>query len=227
VATHIDLTSNALGERTERETATRIHLVRHGTTLLNRQNRYRGRRDVPLDQGGWLDAWSAASALEHEGVTAIYTSPLRRARDTARIVGDVTGIVEVTDLPGLVNVDYGDWEGLTSDEALAHDPAAFARYQACAPDACCPNGEWLDVASRRVTLALQSLAALHPGGNVAAVSHAAMVRLAIVAAGAAAPDQWRTTLPNGSITVFDVLGDDIEVVRVPGTAGVAAPAGSG
>jgi len=225
VTTDIDLTPNGLARRDEqaREAATRIHLVRHGTTLLNRQNRYRGRRDVPLDQGGWLDAWSAAATLEHEGVTAIYSSPLRRARDTARIVGDVTGIAEVVDLPGLVNLDYGDWEGLTSDEAAAHDPEAYARYQSCTPDAACPGGEGLAIAARRVTLALQSLAALHPGGDVAAVSHAAMVRLAIVAAGAAEPAQWRTTLPNGSITVFDVVGDEIEVVRVPEPVAVTAP----
>ena len=199
--------------------------MRHGTTLLNRQNRYRGRRDVPLDQGGWVDAWAAAGALEHEGVTAVYTSHLRRARDTARIVGDVTGIAEVIDMPGLVNLDYGEWEGLTAEEADAHDPAAFARYQVCTPDAACPRGETLANATRRVTLALRSIAALHPGGNVAAVSHAAMVRLAIVAAGAAPREQWRTTLPNGSITVFDVVGDEIEVVRVPNPVAVAAPAG--
>ena len=48
---------------------TRIHLVRHGTTLLNRANRYRGRRDVPLDAGGWQDAWSAAEELQDVGLS--------------------------------------------------------------------------------------------------------------------------------------------------------------
>src|SRR6478735_12659897 len=96
------------------ERATRIHLVRHGTTLLNRQNRYRGRRDVALDQGGWDDAWSAASELQAVALAAVYSSPLRRARDTARIVADVAGVEEVADLPGLTNLEYGAWEGLTS-----------------------------------------------------------------------------------------------------------------
>ena len=163
---------------------TRIHLVRHGTTLLNRENRYRGRRDVPLDQGGWEDAWGAARVLESQGIEAVYTSPLRRARDTARIVADVSGLDEVIDLPGLVNLHYGEWEALTSREAEAHDPVEFAKYQAYADGAACPGGEALEVAAQRMKLSLRMLAALHPGGTIAAVSHAATVRLAIVAAGA-------------------------------------------
>ena len=163
---------------------TRIHLIRHGTTLLNRENRYRGRRDVPLDQGGWEDAWGAARVLESQGIEAVYTSPLRRARDTARIVADVAGLDDVVDLPGLVNLHYGEWEALTSREAETHDPVEFAKYQSYSTGATCPGGEALDVAAQRMKLSLRMLAALHPGGTVAAVSHAAMVRLAIVAAGA-------------------------------------------
>ena len=53
----------------------RIYLVRHGTTLLNRKNRYRGRIDVPLDEGGWRDAWAAAGVLGDKGIQAVYASP--------------------------------------------------------------------------------------------------------------------------------------------------------
>ena len=142
---------------------TRIFLVRHGTTMLNRSSRYRGRRDVPLDRGGWDDAWSAAAYLSGAELDAVYSSPLRRARDTARIVADAADVPEVVDLPGLVNLDYGQWEGLTAEES----------------------------------------AALHPGGTVAAVTHAAVVRLALVMAGAAERSTWRLALPNGSVTVLD------------------------
>jgi broad specificity phosphatase PhoE len=190
-----------------------IHLVRHGTTLLNRANRYRGRRDVPLDQGGWDDAWSAGGQLVDAGIEAVYSSPLRRARDTARIVADATGIDAVTDLPGLVNLDYGAWEGLTSAEAQEHDPAEYARYQRGDAEVACPAGERLDLAEARIVLALRSLAALHPGGTVAAVSHAAMVRLAIVAAGGVAREDWRVALPNGSVTAFTVTVDGLALIR--------------
>jgi broad specificity phosphatase PhoE len=197
----------------------RVHLVRHGTTLLNRQNRYRGRIDVPLDAGGWQDAWTAAAELEHAGLGAVYASPLRRARDTARVVADAAGIERVLDMPGLVNLDYGVWEGLTSDEAAARDPEAFAAYTAYAPDAACPGGEALEVASARTLAALHMLALLHPGGTVAAVSHAAIVRLAITAVSDGPRSEWRRVLANGSVTVFDVSPSAIELVRVPAHVG--------
>jgi broad specificity phosphatase PhoE len=193
----------------------RVHLVRHGTTLLNRQNRYRGRIDVPLDAGGWQDAWTAAAELEDAGVEAVYASPLRRARDTARVVADAVGIERVLDMPGLVNLDYGVWEGLTSAEAAARDPEVYAGYTAYAPDAVCPGGEALDVASARTLAALYTLGLLHPGGTVAAVSHAAIVRLAITAVAGTPRSEWRRVLANGSVTVFDVRPGAIDLVRVP------------
>ena len=161
--------------------ACRIYLVRHGTTLLNRKNRYRGRIDVPLDEGGWRDAWAAAGVLGDKGIQAVYASPLRRARDTARVIADAAGIDTVTDLPGLVNLDYGDWDGLTPEEAAERHPQAYADYHAYAPGARTPGGEWLDLAAERMVLSMRMLALLHPGGTVAAVSHAATVRLLISA----------------------------------------------
>jgi broad specificity phosphatase PhoE len=173
---------------------------------------------VPLDQGGWDDAWAAGRELEHSGPSAIYSSPLRRARDTARIVADVTGVEPVTDLPALVNLDYGHWEGLTSAEAAERDPERFAAYQICSPGAACPGGESLALATRRVVLGLQVMASLHPGATVIAVSHAAMVRLALVASGWVEPASWRADLPNGSVTTFEVLDEQIRLLDVPSAA---------
>lgn len=190
---------------------TRVHLVRHGTTLLNRTHRYRGRRDVPLDRGGWEDAWTAAGWLVGAGLDAVYSSPLRRARDTARIVADVAGVEAVVDLPGLVNLDYGRWEGLTAEEARADDPLEFTRYEAGDLTARCPGGESLAEAAARVGLSLRLLAALHPGGTVAAVSHAAVVRLAVVAGGALDAARWRVGLPNGSVTTFIATPEEFVV----------------
>lgn len=192
-----------------------IHLVRHGTTLLNRQNRYRGRIDVPLDEGGWRDAWTAAEELRDVGLAAAYASPLRRARDTARIIADVAGLTSVVDMPGFLNLDYGDWEGLTSDEARERDPEAYAAYQAHSLDAECPGGENLDRAAQRVILSLRTLALLHPGETVAAVSHAAIVRLAITLVAGLPRNEWRRALPNGSVTVFEATGDDVRLVSIP------------
>lgn len=193
----------------------RIYLVRHGTTLLNRANRYRGRIDVPLDEGGWRDAWTAAGLLESVGLQAVYSSPLRRARDTARIIADAAGLPQVVDFPGLMNLHYGLWDSRTPQEAEALDPKAYADYQAFAPGAAIPGGESLDVAAQRMLLTMRMLALLHPGGTVAAVSHAATVRLLITATTGSPRAQWRRALPNGAVTVFESTGQDTVAVDVP------------
>jgi broad specificity phosphatase PhoE len=66
----------------------RLFVVRHGTTTMNVQNRYRGRRDIPLDAQGYQDAVDAARRLSTTGLTAVYTGPLRRTIATAQIIAD-------------------------------------------------------------------------------------------------------------------------------------------
>ncbi|MDQ1294705.1 MAG: hypothetical protein QG608_2590 [Actinomycetota bacterium] len=193
----------------------RIYLVRHGTTLLNRKNRYRGRIDVPLDEGGWRDAWAVAGRLSGTPLDAVYASPLRRARDTAQVIADAAGKDTVQDLPGLVNLAYGQWDGLTPEEAAEEYPAEYAAYQAYAPGAATPGGESLDLAARRMLLSLRLMAALHPGGSVAAVSHAATVRLTICHALNSPRPLWRRVLPNGGLTVFEATTQNVTAVEVP------------
>jgi broad specificity phosphatase PhoE len=183
----------------------RLHVVRHGTTPLNVHGRYRGRLEVPLDEQGWEDARAAAAALAGVGLTAVYTSPLRRARDTARTIADAASVAEIVDDGRLNNLEYGAWTALTSKEAQAFDPLAFDRYQTFDVGAECPGGENLEDAADRMVAALIELGGRHPGEHICAVSHAAMVRLAMVRTGEAARQDWRRSLPNGSTTRFDVV----------------------
>jgi broad specificity phosphatase PhoE len=69
-------------------TTCQIYVVRHGTTTMNVENRYRGRRDVPLDAQGYQDAVDAARQLSGAGLSAVYTGPLRRTIATAQIIAD-------------------------------------------------------------------------------------------------------------------------------------------
>src|SRR5437764_13995809 len=110
--------------------ACRLYLVRHGTTKLNVQNRYRGRRDIPLDPQGYQDAVDAARRLSRVGLAAVYTGPLRRTIATAQIIADEAGVPDLRIVHGLNNVDYGLWEGLTAQEARRQDPDAFELYRA-------------------------------------------------------------------------------------------------
>jgi broad specificity phosphatase PhoE len=195
-----------------------IHVVRHGTTSMNRENRYRGRRDVPLDEGGWRDAREAAERLRDVGLSRVYSSPNQRTRDTASVIGRVAGVPS-EELEGLYNLDYGAWEGLTAHEASVRDPEEYRLYQERPLEAVCPGGEALADAAERMLGALRTIGERDPGQVVAAVSHAVMVRLAVAVLTGRSGPEWRIPLATGSITRFDVRGRSIELAtpRNPGT----------
>jgi broad specificity phosphatase PhoE len=193
----------------------RIHLVRHGRTVMNRQVRFRGRRDVPLDEVGRAEAWEAARNLASERIAAVYTSPLDRAREVARAIAAVCAVDRVIDLPELVNLDYGAWEGLTKEECSSMHPEEFRLYAEEPERATCPDGEALADAADRVVAALRAMGAAHPGEAVAAVTHGAMVRLAVLRVGPERHADWQFKLPTGAATVFEVSGDAVTLVSVP------------
>jgi broad specificity phosphatase PhoE len=194
--------------------ACRLYLVRHGTTVMNVQNRYRGRRDIPLDAQGYQDAVDAARRLSRVGVTAVYTGPLRRTIATAQIIADATEVPDLRILHGLNNLDYGDWEGMTSEEAAAHNPEAHFLYRTSPNTAVCPNGERLLDAQRRMIAAIKLIGDRHPGEAVVAVTHAVMIRLTLVALNGVEGESWRQPIGRGSVTEFHVDGT-IQLASLP------------
>jgi broad specificity phosphatase PhoE len=201
--------------RTRDQGACELYVVRHGTTTLNVQNRYRGRRDVPLDAQGYQDAVDAARALSPLGLTAVYTGPLRRTIATAQIIADEARVPDLRILHGLNNVDYGAWEGLTADEAAVFDPQAFEWYRTDPDRAICPAGERLRDAQERMLEALRLIGARHPGEAVVAVTHAVMIRLACARITGVAGELWRIPVGRGSYTRFLVDGDVVRLSELP------------
>jgi broad specificity phosphatase PhoE len=201
----------------------RLYLVRHGTTTLNVENRYRGRRDIPLDAQGYQDAVDAARRLSGEGLAAVYTGPLRRTIATAQIIADEARVPDIRILHGLNNVDYGAWEGMTAEEAAMFDPEAFSLYRISPGQAVCPLGERLSDAQQRMIDALLLMGSRHAGEAVAAITHAVMIRLALVTLGGVDGENWRVPLGRGSVTVFEVQDGAICLVSPPegGAADVA------
>lgn len=192
-----------------------LFLVRHGTTTLNVQNRYRGRRDVPLDAQGYQDAVDAARQLSSVGLTAVYTGPLRRTIATAQIIADEARVPDLRILHGLNNVDYGAWEGLTAEEASMYSPEAFTLYRTDPHRAVCPAGERLSDAQRRMVEAVALIGARHPGEVVAAVTHAVMIRLLVVGLGDVSGEEWRIPVGRGSVTAASIRDGAISLTRLP------------
>jgi broad specificity phosphatase PhoE len=196
----------------------RLFMIRHGTTTLNVENRYRGRRDIPLDAQGYQDAVDAARRLSGEGLTAVYTGPLRRTIATAQIIADEARVPDIRILHGLNNVDYGAWEGMTAEEAAMFDPAAFELYRTSPSQAVCPLGERLSDAQQRMIDALLLIGSRHVGESVVAVSHAVMIRLTLVALHQVTGEDWRVPVGRGSVTAFD-FSDGMFTLAAPPEGG--------
>ena len=192
-----------------------IYVVRHGTTTMNVENRYRGRRDIPLDAQGYQDAVDAARELSGVGLAAVYTGGLRRTIATAQIIADEARVPDIRILHGLINVDYGAWEGLTSQEAEIYDPVAFKLYKTSPSRAVCPNGERLADAQRRMMDALALIGSRHPGERVAVVSHAVMIRLVVAAINNTEGEAWRIPVGRGSLTTMFVQNGTVHVHQLP------------
>jgi len=201
--------------RSTSTTVCELFLVRHGTTTMNVENRYRGRRDIPLDAQGYQDAVDAARVLSDVGLSAVYTGPLRRTIATAQIIADEARVPDLRILHGLNNVDYGVWEGMTAEEAAMFDPSAFELYRVAPRRAVCPQGERLTDAQKRMLEALQLIGGRHAGETVAAVTHAVMIRLAVVALNGVDGEQWRIPVGRGSLCRFLIEDGRISLVGLP------------
>jgi broad specificity phosphatase PhoE len=204
----------------------RIFMVRHGQTIWNVEKRFRGTMDVPLNDKGRMDALRAAEQLAHVGLSAVYTSPLSRAREVAAAIASAARLPRSVDLAGLINIDYGEWHGLTKEECAERDPGAWQLYKSCPERAACPGGEALCDAADRVTAALFDIAARHRGAAVAAVSHGAMVRLALLRAGYCTGPEWEVPLDTGSATVLEIRDGSIEVLGVAEKATASTKGGA-
>ena len=130
---------------------TRIYLVRHGQTEWNRELRFRGRADIPLDEDGHKQASAIADTLRGKDINAIYTSPLRRSVETARPVAIVFR-VETTTVQEFIDINYGDWEGLACDEVRQRYAAVYRQWSEHPDLVTFPGGESLDDVKRRAAI---------------------------------------------------------------------------
>lgn len=189
-----------------------IHLLRHGQTILNQDVRYRGQRDLPLNRTGRREALAAARALADARVEAVYASPLARALEVGTAIAAANLLEDVVEHQGLLNLDYGRWEGLTREECRTVDPEAWERYLTDPEHAHCPGGESLAAAADRVVRALRELGERHAGATVAAVSHGVMLRLAVLRIAGPITENWQFALPpDGSLT-FEIEDGEIRLV---------------
>jgi len=154
---------------------TEILLARHGETDWNREDRFQGHADPPLNETGRRQADELSRSLAGERLAAIYSSPLRRAFETAGIVARPHGLLPVA-VDALREVDVGSWEGLTRGELEQRVPEQFRRWLAYEQG--WEDGETYEEMGRRVVRALLELAAQHQGERILVLTHGGPIRAA-------------------------------------------------
>lgn len=162
-------TAGGGGTRGTAPGTTRIYLARHGRTRLNTAGVLRGRLDPPLDEVGHQQAQSLGAVLAGRGIAVVVASPLRRAVDTAAAVATHVGLSVQTDRR-LIDREYGRWAGMCKESVEAQWGSLDNA----------PDVEPAEEVRARAWEALNDLALTAAGGTALAVSHDAVIRLALV-----------------------------------------------
>jgi probable phosphoglycerate mutase len=159
---------------------THFVLVRHGQTDWNRIERFRGRADIPLNQTGIVQAEATARRLARQPrPAAVYSSPLSRAAVTAEKIAQSHGLsVQLHD--GLIDVDYGLWQGLTPEQVGERWPTELDNWYRAPQAVRIPSGEDLQIVRDRGMATVQALARRHGQSTIVLVAHTVMNRLILL-----------------------------------------------
>ena len=179
-----------------------LFLARHGQTDWNATRRFQGASDVGLSERGRAQAEALGRALRSRRLTAVYVSPLLRARETAAIAL-AGGAVPVLAVDELRELSLGDWEGRTVDEIRSEEGDPYLAWLRTPHDCPPPGGEPLDAVSTRVRGALDRIAADHgEADEVLVIAHGGVISVyACALLGSCFNSLWRLRVDNCSLTV--------------------------
>lgn len=198
---------------------TRLFLLRHGQTAMSVDRRYSGRGDVELTDRGRAQAAAAGKRLSglvkatEAGPVPVVCSPLRRTLATGQAVAAALG-TEVGTHDGLIETDFGDWEGLTFLEAAGRDPELHRSWlsDTSVPP---PGGESFDTVLGRVREARDDLLARYAGRSVVVVSHVTPIKTLLRLGLGAGPEVlFRLHLDLASLSIVEFYPDGNASVRL-------------
>jgi broad specificity phosphatase PhoE len=182
---------------------TRILLARHGETDWNRDGRWQGHTDKPLNAAGRRQARALGAHLAGEGVDALYSSDLARARQTAEAVELATGLVAILDVD-LREVDVGEWAGCNRAEAQARDPEWYQEWLTGAVSGYRGGETYLEL-HRRSVRAFRRILEDEDGRTAVVVCHGGNIRAIVSDVVGLGPDErWRVaSVANCSLTTIE------------------------
>jgi probable phosphoglycerate mutase len=188
----------------------RLLLVRHGVTTWNREGRFQGHRDAPLDDDGRLEARLLGRRMAEMALDGLVlvTSPLSRAADTATYLAEATSTSSPRPDDRLMEIGQGEWEGRTHAELAVDDADRYAAWRAKAGEDQPPGAETIEDALTRVAALLRDVTR-RTDSVACLVSHGGILRLvARRLLGLAARRAWAMDVDNASLSELRRDGPD-------------------
>jgi phosphoserine phosphatase len=193
-------------------------LIRHGQTEWNRVERFRGRADVPLNEIGLAQAEATGRRVAAQWKpAAVYASPLSRALKTAETVAKHFNLA-VQVHQGLADIDYGEWQGLTPEEARQGWSEQVENWYNHPEQAVIPGGETLAGLRTRAMQTVCDLSKQHAGETIVLVGHTVINRIILLGVlGLGNERFWHIQQDTCAINIFEAEKDDFSLVSLNDT----------
>ena len=148
----------------------KVILIRHGETDWNTKQIFRGRKDIPLNEVGLAQAKAVGTSLKDIQIDAVYSSPLGRALETAKVLAECRSL-EIELEEGFTDIDFGKWQGVSHEKVKEEYKDLYEIWLKNPQMVAFPEGESLKDVSTRSMEALEKVIKKHPGKTLAIVSH--------------------------------------------------------
>ena len=192
----------------------RLFITRHGETEWSRTRRFAGPGDAALTDLGRRQSEAVAQAVAGEALAAVHASPAEPARAAAEMIAKPHRL-EIAVEADFREMSFGEWEGLTGEEAAARTPALYAQWRDAPDGMTPPGGEALTAVAARVARGLARLRETGTAGPVVLVTHAIVARLIVLDALGLGPGRlWSVDASPAGLTEIEYQPDWATVHRM-------------
>jgi alpha-ribazole phosphatase len=192
----------------------RLYLIRHGETEWNNTMKFQGSTDIPLSENGRRQSERLGKRLASLKLDAVYTSDLLRAYETATIINSHHNVpLEI--VPGLREINFGAWEGLTIAEIKKLFADEITQWWKNPFSIRLPGGETYFELVERSVKAAKNIVARHNDGQVLLVSHGGPIKSIVCSIlGIDLSSYWKLGLHNGSLSIIEFTGWDYGILTL-------------
>ncbi|MFP4021065.1 MAG: alpha-ribazole phosphatase [Halanaerobium sp.] len=188
---------------------TRLFLLRHGETDWNQKSIFQGQTDIDLNKRGRDQAQKTAEMLKKIEIEQIYSSDLKRAKNTARIIADQKNL-KLRANKQLREIGFGDWEGLNFAEIKKEYPDLLVSWQQDPVHNSPPAGEKLLDFRLRVENFFKKIISSHQGDKILVVTHGGVIKAYLTAVLSIKPEKfWQFQIDNCSLTELKFYEQDV------------------